>query len=106
MLEGCHLLNTTAGQACPTGVRDLLPHDSCSPELKASSAMQRFGPESGEEGRAVHGTRDERKQPELTEAASGFSSPCSATAESTYFDLTGSFYWTVRANVTFPMLRS
>lgn len=36
-----------------------LPSDSCSGELKASSVMQRFGPESGaDEGRAVHGRMD------------------------------------------------
>lgn len=62
MSAGCHLPDTTASQASPTRVEIFfffLPSDSCSCELKASSVMQRFGPESGAgEGRAVHGRMD------------------------------------------------
>ena len=40
--------------------------DFCSGELKASSVMQRFGPESGaDKGRAAHRRMDEWKQPKL-----------------------------------------
>lgn len=60
--------------ACPTRVRDLFPSDSCPPELKASSVMQRFGPESRDgEGRAVHGRSDGLDQPKSKEVASVFS---------------------------------
>lgn len=60
--------------ACPTRVRDLSPSDSCPPELKASSVMQRFGPESRDgEGRAVHGRSEGLNQPKSKEVASVFS---------------------------------
>lgn len=48
----------------------------------------------------VHGTMEEWKQPKLKEVASVFVLIDLTTAESTYFYLTGSFYWTGRVNVT------
>lgn len=60
--------------ARPSRVRNLLPSDSCPPELKASSVMQRFGPESRDgEGRAVHGRSDGLNQPKSKEVVSVFS---------------------------------
>lgn len=99
MSAGCRLPDATASQACPTRVSDLfvfvvLPSVSCSPELKASSVTQRFGPESGADGgraarRRVNGSNpNKRKRRQLS-----MDPPQSATAESTDLYLTGSSIW-------------